>query len=42
MGEEVGEGNFKRSFDVSGLASGVYLVKVQMGAATAVSKVVKD
>jgi hypothetical protein len=41
-GEGLGEGAFKRSFDVNGLATGVYLVRLQIGDASVVSKIVKD
>lgn len=40
--ESVSEGSFKRSFNVSGLAAGVYLLRLQIGNASVVSKVVKD
>jgi len=41
-GESLGEGAFRRSFDVNGLASGIYLVRLQIGNASIVSKIVKD
>lgn len=40
--EAVGQGSFKRSFDVNGLATGVYLVRLQIGNSSVVSKIVKD
>lgn len=40
--QAVGSGEFSRSFDVNGLAQGVYLVKIQVGGSMAVSKVVKQ
>ena len=41
-GEQVGAGNFKRSFDVDGLSTGVYLLRVQAGGESIVIKVVKE
>jgi hypothetical protein len=40
--EPVAGGAFRRSLDVSGLASGIYFVRVQIGGSTGVSKVVKE
>ena len=40
--ESLSEGAFSRSFDVNGLASGIYLVRLQIGNASIVSKIVKD
>lgn len=40
--ESLGEGAFKRSFDVNGLATGVYLVRLQIGNESVVSKIVKE
>jgi len=40
--ESLGQGNFKRIFDVNGLAAGVYLVRVQIDNTSLVSKVVKE
>jgi hypothetical protein len=40
--EPVGEGAFKRSYDVGGLATGVYLLTLQIGNESIVAKVVKE
>jgi YbbR domain-containing protein len=40
--ESLNEGAFKRSFDVNGLATGVYLVRLQIGNSSVVSKIVKE
>jgi hypothetical protein len=40
--ESFGQGNFKHSFDVSGLATGVYLMRLQIGNESVVTKVVKE
>jgi hypothetical protein len=40
--ELLGQGTFKRTFSVDGLATGVYLVRVQVGNASLVTKVVKE
>ena len=40
--ESLGQGTFKRTFNVDGLATGVYLVRLQIGNASVVSKVVKE
>jgi len=40
--ESLGQGTFKRTFDVNGLATGVYLVRLQIGDASIVTKVVKE
>jgi hypothetical protein len=40
--ESLGQGSFKRSFDVSGLATGVYLMRLQIGNESVVTKVVKE
>jgi hypothetical protein len=43
VGEEsLGEGTFKRSFEINGLSTGIYLVRLQIGNSSVVSKVVKD
>lgn len=42
MNERVMEGNFNRNFDLSGMASGVYLVKINVGTAQVVKKVFKQ
>ena len=41
-GEQVGAGSFKRTFDVDGLATGVYLLRVEAGGESVVTKVVKE
>ena len=40
--ENVSAGNFNRSFDLDGLSAGIYLVKLQVGDAFTVSKIVKQ
>jgi hypothetical protein len=40
--ESLGQGSFKRTFNVEGLTSGVYLVRLQIGNSSLVSKVVKE
>jgi hypothetical protein len=40
--ESLGTGSIKRSFDVNGLASGIYFVRLQIGNSSIVSKVVKE
>jgi hypothetical protein len=40
--ETLGQGAFKRSFDVNGLTQGIYLVRLQIGNSSVVSKVVKE
>jgi hypothetical protein len=40
--ELMGTGPFKRSFDVNGLATGIYLVRLQIGNESLVSKVIKE
>jgi len=42
LDEGLSAGSFNRSFDLSGLSSGVYLVKIQVGDAFTVNKIVKD
>jgi hypothetical protein len=38
----IGQGSFKESFNVNGLATGIYLMRLQIGDAFVVFKVVKD
>lgn len=40
--ESLGLGTFKRTFDVNGLSAGIYLLRVQIGNESLVSKVVKE
>ena len=40
--ESLGQGSFKRTFNVEGLTTGVYLVRLQIGNSSLVSKVVKE
>jgi hypothetical protein len=40
--ESMGTGAVKRSFDVNGLASGIYFVRLKIGNSSIVSKVVKE
>ena len=40
--ETAGSGAFNRSFDMNGLATGIYLVKIQIGDNYSISKVVKE
>ena len=40
--ESLGAGSFKRTFDVSGLSTGIYLVGLQVGNESLVSKVIKE
>lgn len=40
--EPLGVGSFKRTFDVNGLATGIYLVRLQIGNESQVSKVIKE
>ena len=40
--ESLNEGTFNRAFNVSGLTQGVYLVKLQIGTASVVTKAVKE
>ena len=40
--ESLGQGSFKRTFNVDGLSTGVYLVRLQIGNSSLVSKVVKE
>lgn len=40
--ETIGEGTFRRSYDVGGLATGVYLLRLQIGNESIVTKVVKE
>jgi hypothetical protein len=40
--EPLGAGPFKRTFDVNGLATGIYLVRLQIGNESLVSKVIKE
>lgn len=40
--EPLGAGNIKRTFDVGGLAQGVYLLRLQIGAGSEVTKLVKQ
>ena len=42
LDEGLSAGNFNRSFDLSGLSAGLYLVKLQIGDAFIVRKIVKD
>ena len=42
MSESLGTGTFTRTYDVNGLASGVYFVRMQIGNSSVVTKVVKD
>jgi len=41
-GESIGTGAFKRTFDVTGLATGVYLVRLEAGSVSVATKVVKE
>ena len=41
-GDQIGAGSFKRSFDVDGIATGVYLLRIQAGSESVVTKVVKE
>jgi hypothetical protein len=40
--ESLGAGSFKRTFDVSGLATGIYLVRLQIGNQSLIAKVIKE
>jgi YbbR domain-containing protein len=40
--EPLSVGNVKRTFDVSGLAQGIYLLRLQIGAGSEVTKLVKQ
>jgi len=41
-GESIGTGAFKRTFDVGGLATGIYLLRLRFGNESVVTKVVKE
>jgi hypothetical protein len=40
--ESLSDGAFRRSYDINGLATGIYLVRVQIGSSFSVTKVIKD
>jgi len=42
LNENLSTGSFNRSFDLGGLSAGVYLLKIQVGDAFAVKKIIKD
>ncbi|MDB5282160.1 MAG: hypothetical protein JWO06_1235 [Bacteroidota bacterium] len=42
INEKIGAGNFYRTFDISHLASGVYLVQLNVGGAVVTKKIIKE